>query len=366
MLATAQRAAGPDYVVTTTGDTLRGHLRQVGRHYQKVRLYRPDQQPTDFSAADIISFGSSQGPEKVARRLDPSAPPRFLTPLAEGTVSLMTGENTRHKSAFFLQLPDSANLVEVPPGNNVLVLARALPGCSAIDFGTTEFQRRYPYSRRGLTALVVDYNRCRYPKRPSRDLTRVRTTQLYFGVKAGLNVLRLELSPEVFPVSAATQNTGLQGGAMLHMATRTRFSGQAELLFVVLRSTYAPVVIDPLNPLSSTSVVSATVRYNQLQLPLLVRYTAGYGAVRPFANAGVIVASTLNNSSALHFPKDPGYNPSIDIANFTYGATVGGGLMLYQAWRPRLSLEARYLRNNTQARFGERNATVQFDAGFYF
>ena len=45
---------------------------------------------------------------------------------------------------------------------------------------------------------------------------------------------------------------------------------------------------------------------------------------------------------------------------------MGGGLTLYQSWRPRLSLEARYVLNNTQARLGERNATLQFDAGFYF
>ena len=253
LAATAQRSAAPDYVVTTAGDTLRGHLRRVGSQYQLVRLYRPGQAPADFTPADATSFGSSQGPEKVTRRLTPSAPPRFMTPVVEGPVGLLAGENTRQKPAFFLQLPDSASLVEVPSGNNVLLLARALPGCASIDFGTDEFQRRYPYSRRGLAALVADYNRCRYPERPGRSLTRMRTTQLYFGVKAGVNLLQLELYPEIFPVSTGRQNTGFQGGVMMHMATRTRFSAQAELLYVALRSTYDLVDIDPINPARSTS-----------------------------------------------------------------------------------------------------------------
>ena len=363
----AQRATAPDYVVTTAGDTLRGHLRQVGRHYQQVRLYRAGQPAADFGAADITTVGSLQGPEKVVRRLSRTAPPRFQTLVVQGQVSLLAGDNARAKPTFFLQLPDSTSLLEVPAGNNVLLLARALPGCPSIDFGTEEFQRRYPYSRRGLANLVVDYNRCRYPANPSQHFTHVRTTQRYFGVKVGVNTLRLDLYREVFPVSSARQNIGFQAGAVLRVDTRSRFSGQAELLFVALRSTYDPVVIDPNNPLSSTSVVSATVHYNQLQLPLLVYYTAGHGLVRPFAHTGVIVASTLSNSSALHFPKSQVlYDSPIDIADFTYGAAVGGGLMLYQDWRPRLSLEARYVLNNTQTRIGERNATVQVNAGLFF
>lgn len=367
MLAVAQPSAGPDYVVTTAGDTLRGHLRLMGRHYQQVRLYRAGQPPADFGAADIGAFGSAQGPEKVARRLGSTAPPRFLTPVVEGRVGLLAGENARDKPAFFLQLPDSTSLLEVPAGNNVLLLAQALPGCPSIDFGTEEFQRRYPYSRRGLADLVVDYNRCRYPASPGRSLAHLRTTRVYFGIKAGFNTLRLDLYTGALPASEARQNTGFQGGAVLRAETRSRFSGQAELLFVASRSTYDPVVLDRNHLINSNSVVSATVRYNQLQLPLLVGYTAGHGVLRPFANAGALVATTLSNSSELHFPKSSTpFDSPIDIASFTYGAVVGGGLMLYQDWRPRLSLEARYMFNNTQALLGERNATVQVNAGWFF
>lgn len=365
-VVTAQRYAAPDYVVTTAGDTLRGQLRQVGRHDEKLRLFRPGLPAADFGPTDATSFGSLQGgPEGISRPVGQPGQLQFLKPLVDGPVQLLMGDNEPEQPRYFLQLPGAQALVEVAAAGNTLTLARALPGCPALDFGTPAFEARYPYSRRGLSDLVHDYNHCRQPEQPSRVLPPKRL-QVTVGVKGGITRLLVRPFPDAF-IQPAHDVLGFQGGIMVQAASRTRLSAQAELLYTTQRSTFENVEFNANNTNSPANLASVTIRYEQLQLPLLLRYTLGHGVVRPFITSGVFLAGTLHNSSAVHYPNSPSTGDQFFTigASTTYGVAVGSGIVLYHAWRPCFSLEARYLASSSQALLGERNAAIQLSAGFY-
>jgi hypothetical protein len=111
----AQQISHSDYVVTYAGDTLRGQVRQVSKHHDNIRLFRPGQATREYSATEVRSYGNSSGPEGVSRLLKLQGPPRFVAPLVEGPVSLFAGEDEQQNKRFYLQLPDSAYLIEIPP-----------------------------------------------------------------------------------------------------------------------------------------------------------------------------------------------------------------------------------------------------------
>ncbi|MDO7848176.1 porin family protein [Hymenobacter sp. M29] len=363
----------PNYVVTTTGDTLRGQVQQVGRHFSRVRLHRPGQSPAEYSASEITSFGSGKEPERVSRADGPHSQPRFVQPLVTGYVSLFGGENEQQEKRYYLQVPDSTYLIEVAPTTNQLTLARNLVGCATFDFGSNAFQARYPYSTTGLTKLVMDYNRCKQPQLPSRVVKHSTGVQLHAGLKAGLNILNCDLAPETLK-STIHNNVGFQGGFIVNMATRTPFSVQAEVLYLSYRSEYGPAEATGYNSGIASNTISATLKFSQIQIPLLLRYTVGRGVLRPFANAGFVFGNNLSNKSTYHYPKSPS-TPElpIGVAQTVFGFAGGAGLTLHRAGQPFLTLEARYNRlepnvnNNINAEAMVGNLRVlHLDAGLYF
>ncbi|MBF9144098.1 porin family protein [Hymenobacter properus] len=368
----AQKAPS-DYVVTTAGDTLRGQVRQVGRHFSRVLLYRAGQASAEFTAADITAFGGAQGIESVSRTVGRNGKPQFVKPLVAGYVNLFAGENDQQEKRYYLQVPDSAYVIEVAPITNQLTLARNLAGCSTFDFGSNAFQARYPYSNAGLTKLVLDYNRCKQPQQPSRLVKHGTGVQLNVGLKGGLNLLSSDLLPETLNPTAHSR-AGFQGGFMVNMATRTPLSVQAEVLYVTYRSEYGPAEATTYNSGIATNTVAATLKFSQIQIPLLVRYTLGHGAVRPFANAGFVFGNNLNNNSTYYYPKSPSTpNRTLGLTQTVFGFAGGAGLTLYRASQPFLSLEARYDRlepsfnvnTNSEATVGLLHL-LHFDAGLYF
>lgn len=369
--ASRAQSTPPDFIVTTAGDTLRGEVRQIGKHFSKVRLYRPGQAPVQFSAAEATSFGSIRGVESVSRTVAPQGQPQFVKPLVVGPVSLFTGENAQQDKRYYLQIPDSTYLIEVAPVTSQLTLARNLAGCQAFEFGTNAFQRQYPYSNAGLSALVMTYNRCQQPQLLSRIVKHSTGIQFFAGVKAGLNMSRGVVLPDVF-TAGPRKNVGVQGGFMVNVATRTPLSVQVEALYVALRSENGPAEATTYNSGIPTNTVSATLQLDQVQVPLLLRYTLGHNTIRPFFNAGFVFSNNIRNRSAIHFPNSPTTaDVPISIARTSLGFAGGGGLTIYRAWRPFLTFEIRYDQlepNYNSTALGIEAGSqklLHFDAGFY-
>ena len=193
--ATWAQTSPKDYLVTMTGDTVRGRIQQVGKHYGKVRLHRAGTPPADFGPAEIASYGSASGPIAVSRKVGAHDQSQFLVPLVVGTVGLFSGENDHAQKRFYLQPADSTTVVEVPPLTAQLTLARVLVGCPALEFGSDQIRNRYPYTNSGMADLVLTYNRCRKPQQPGILIKRDNGLHASFGLKTGLNTSDFALSP---------------------------------------------------------------------------------------------------------------------------------------------------------------------------
>jgi opacity protein-like surface antigen len=367
--ASFAQSAQPDFVVTANGDTLRGRIRQVGKEFGPIRLYRPGQEPAVYGPSEARSFGSARGSEGESHTVGKQGKPQFVVPLVKGYVSLFTGENEKREKRYYLQVPDSAYVIEVALVTNQLTLARNLPGCPKLVFGSMELQRRYRYTNTGLSALVMAYNQCRQPQQPTTVVKRSSGLRLTGGLKVGLNLSDFQLLEKPFPATN-TGSTGYQGGATLSLATRTSFSVQAEALYMTLRSTYGPYEASPGNSgiPSNTNLVS--VRYNQFQFPVLVRYTLGFGNFRPFANAGVLYGMNTSNGSILTYPIAPSFKTvPLSIAKNYYGFAMGAGLAVHRAGLPGLTLEARYDNmegTNNERGFIQKQTSLRFDLGISF
>lgn len=341
--AQAQRT-DQDYLVTSTGDTLRGRVLVFSKGAGHVALKRKKTPSVRFEAAQLQSFGDQQ--EVLGRTLPvgPHQTLQLVTPLVQGPVSLYGGRGADGKKGYFLQTPDSAYLVEVAPSTAQLTLHRLLPGCPTLEFGTTKVRQRYPINYPGLTSLTMAYNACRHPQEPSKILKRSSGVRTVYGIKAGINTSDFELAPEPYPGERATQ-AGYQAGVFLRLFNKSRISTIIEINYLSLRNKYISSISTP----SYTMEREVAVSYQQIQLPLLLRYTAGSGVVRPYINAGILYGRNIRNtsldtrrsSSSPRVVEEP-----VPITKFGVGWTAGLGTTIHRKNVPELGLEARYEQTN--------------------
>ena len=160
--------SGPDYVVTATGDTLRGQVQLIGKNFQKINLTRAGQPVQQFGAAQVAAYGNANGVARVSKPVGARGPAQLLAPVVKGYVSLYSGQNTDGELRFYLQPADSAHVVEIAPATPELTYLRTLPGCPSLAFGYGKIQAQYPYNRGDLTRLVNTYNACGHSNRPWR------------------------------------------------------------------------------------------------------------------------------------------------------------------------------------------------------
>lgn len=357
-----------NYLVKSTGDTLRGRIQQVGQHHSKVRLYQKGALPLEFGAVEATSYGSSTGVIAVSKQVGAHGQQQFMVPLVAGLVSLFSGENAEQDKRFYLQPADSAYVIEVSPLTAQLTYARQLPGCPALEFGSNKIQDQYRYNAAGVSALVMAYNKCRQPQQPTALVKHKSGARLAVGLKAGVNVSDIPLSNA--PHSAShSGNTGFQGGITFNIASRTHFSVQMEALYVTLRSTYGPFEKASYNSGIALNTNLIAVNYNQFQVPLLLRYTIGYGVLRPYVNAGGLYGLNSSNTSSLSYPIAS--NPPIPLAisKSSFGYAVGGGVAVHRAGLPELTLEARYAYmdgNVAQASYSHKQTSYRFELGISF
>lgn len=357
-----------DYLVKATGDTVRGRIQQVGKHYTKVRLYQNGAAPVEFSAADATSYGSPAGIMGVSRQVGTHGPRQFVTPLVTGYVSVFSGENAQQDKRFYLQQADSAYVVEVSPLTAQLTYARQLPGCPALEFGSNKIQDQYRYNAAGVSALVMAYNRCRQPQQPTAVVKRSSGARLAVGVKAGINVSDFQLLTDPFP-GTHTRSTGFQGGATFNLATRTPFSVQVEALYATLRSTYGPFENSTFNSGIPSNTNLVTIHYDQFQVPLLLRYTFGYGNLRPYVNAGGLYGTNLSNTSSLTYPIATNPPIPVSIAKTSFGYAAGGGIAMHRAGLPVMTLEVRYDHmdgTSVQGTYAHKQTSFRVDVGVSF
>jgi len=352
-LAVSAQRTSQDYVVTAKGDTLRGQIQLTGKREQTVTLYRPQQNPISFTAADAISYGDTSGPIGVSKLVGAHGrAPTFVTPLVLGYVSLYSGTNMDGARRFYLQPTDSTYIVEVLPASPLLTLLRLLPGCPSLKLEYTETLRSYPYTPTGMSRLITDYNACRRPQQASFSNRHPYGLHTTFSFKAGVNTSRFTTSAYESFTGNHTQSFGYQASTFFHFYSKARTSVLIEPTYITLRSVYGPRAI-PNGYAYYTTTRRTAIHYAQVQIPLLIRYTVGHSNWRPYLNAGSNCAVSFSNRSVQEYHHSVDSNqPAVPLKDQTYAITAlndpslgfaaGAGLLLCQPSFPTLSAELRY------------------------
>jgi hypothetical protein len=265
-------------------------------------------------------------------------------------------------------------VVEVSPTLPLLVYARLLSACPDLNIGSNGFMARYRYTRGGLIALTTDYNRCL--QKPSELVKAPSGVHTSIGVKAGVGfptfypVLTDFYSQSVFQAGAQDASSR-QAGLVFLFTTRSNWGLQLEGTYLRLAGTYPLPTRPAANQGTYFGLYGVKLRYSQLQVPLLVRYTFGHGAVAPYLNLGPGLAVNISNSSTKqlvdgngNFTSEQTYDTGGSAAILVGAA--GGGLLLRKEHWPALLLEGRYdfpldnFGNNT------RTKSVRVEAGILF
>jgi Outer membrane protein beta-barrel domain len=327
-----------DFVITSSGDTLRGQT-VFSKRLQQIQLRQPNQPVQTFSASQAAAYGDETGPIRVSKRVDHQASPKFLTPLLNGPVSLYSGENAEGELRFFLQPQDSAHVIEIQPRTPRLAYLRVMPGCEKLDFSNFGIESLYRYNTGSLQQLVQTYNTCRYPQEASSAPVTLGGYRTHFGVKAGANATRF--TEKSVTLGKPQSILSYQAGIFLSVNSKRVWGLQTEVTYARIKSGYEPVnVYNGYATYTTTRAVE--IDYSQIQIPFLLRYTLPGINWRPYVNAGPTYSFNFNRKSAEVFQDSDKTSPlrkplNTPITNNT-GAAAGIGLLLPQS---KLSVEGR-------------------------
>ncbi|MGY2132009.1 porin family protein [Hymenobacter sp. HD11105] len=339
----------PDYVVTVKGDTLRGRIQVIGKRQNTIRLHRSGIAPMKFDAAQISSYGNASRPIRISREIGSGGPSQLLAPLVSGYISLYTSEDEQQEKQYYLQVADSTHVKAVKRATHQLTLAQTLPGCSTLDFGSNEIQSRYPYTSKGMTQLIMAYNKCRHPALPSTVIKRASGWHASFGLKGGVNTSSFNLTGTSYAgFGKQKQATGYQVGASVNFSTLSNFSLGLEANYMQLRSLYGPYELYYYNLGNPENTHTIQIDYSQIQVPLLLRYQVGRSMWRPYVNAGPSIGIKLHDSSVDTFTSASSDTKSeaIEVGKRSLGIAAGGGVSIHHHSLPILSVELRYDRMN--------------------
>jgi len=356
-IATAQKLTS-DFVITSSGDTLRGQT-IFSKRFQQIRLRQPNQPTQTFSASQAAAYGDETGLIRVSKRVDHQENPKFLTPLLNGPVSLYSGENAEGELRFFLQPQDSAYVIEIQPRTPRLAYLRVMPGCDKLDFSNFGIESLYYYNTGSLQNLVQTYNACRYPQQASSVPVTLGGYRTQFGVKAGANITRF--TEKSVYLGEPKSIISYQAGIFLSVNSKRAWGLQTELTYARIKSGY-----DPINVYNGYATYTTTrtveIDYAQLQIPFLLRYTLPGINWRPYINVGPSYSFNFNRKSAEVFQDSDKASPvrkpiNIPITN-NIGTAAGIGLLLP---KPKLSIEGR-----VDYTFDPTRVALRLDVGLAF
>ena len=158
----ALRAQGlPGYVLTLSGDTLRGTLTEA-RQRRQVHLLGTDGQLRKFDPAQIHGYGLRDHPpikSAIVRQASGGTAHYFVIPRLLGPASLYAFDNEK---GLLLQ-PAADTLYELSAYNWHLLLNRYLSGCPTLSMSDDEVLNT-PFEEWRIIQLLTRYNRCQTPR----------------------------------------------------------------------------------------------------------------------------------------------------------------------------------------------------------
>ncbi|GAB3296595.1 hypothetical protein GCM10027348_19060 [Hymenobacter tenuis] len=311
-----------------------------------------------------MAYGDKTGVILVSHPIEARGTRQFMVPLLEGPVNLYSGSHKDGGTRFYIQPHDSAFVVEVAPATPRLAYIRVLSDCPSLDFTQSNIELRYRYSPLGVTTLVQEYNKCRYPQQSSKPISYPRGNYFQVGIKAGLHTTRFEFS-DIGPSQKQQEFLlSYHAGLFFLFSSKRHLAMQLETVYMATAGGYGPVdVFNGYAPYTTTRTYS--LRYSQLQVPLLLRYT-GYGTgIRPYVNVGPLFSMNFNHRSEDILQNSnrttPSKTPLKTPDGGSLGAAAGVGVLIKRSSLPELSVEARIDRM-----IEYRQTAIRLDVGVVF
>lgn len=309
----AQTDFRPGYLVRPAGDTVRGEIdyRDARASAMQCR-FRPNAgapatvlQPTDLRAYGLL------GERKLYRSLAPAGAPQpvFLEVLVSGPANLYALRDADRADHYYVAtetfplaelvhskvMQEQANIVHEQNLYRT-TLAQALTGCPIAQAQLPTLR----YTAAELARSVTTYNNCQAPAAAGAVAHAPRAARPRLGIVLGAERTAmyvkfaytysqqndLSFSPKVVPIGGLSLSVPLQ-------ALSRKLSLETELLYENIHYDQA----------FGNAYSSASDRYTfdmvYLRLPLLVRYTYPTGHLRPFIEAGPVIAYALQLDNAL-------------------------------------------------------------------
>lgn len=346
----AQLFFTPGYLVTATGDTLRGELREQGS--QLIQFRQNDQSaPQDYTPAQVASyFADNTNRVSVHLKENGQTNSYFMHELLNGYVSLYRLFSPEGRLTHALRLPDKT-FVPLRGKLSLLMLTNSLNECSDPRFTRLLSPQSFYVSDVTLKRIVSAYNTCVRPDQVAKQSTPKKKLSYELGLSVSaarnnwvygrsgqLNATYYDPSGSYSPAYTAT------AGGFFTLAPRKRLSASIELLASWYAGNRNVPLTDPLEP-TKKAYRLYSFKESYLALPITARYVFINKRTRWYAKAGL--GPTLTTIRDANFvSSDLGLTIPIDILHPTnlgigYLAGIGTNLLIKQKYP--IYVEARML-----------------------
>ncbi|UOQ71688.1 hypothetical protein [Hymenobacter cellulosilyticus] len=293
-LAVATQAQGlPGYVLTLSGDSLRGTL--IETDHRQIALYRPtDSLPTTFRAAQVRGYRVGQRPallSRVVRLASGADSVRFTFPLRTGTVGLYSSSG----NDLLLRPAAQDTLFELTPQNWHLLFHRYLSRCAGLQ-QTSDQELSKPFYQAEIQRQIEVYNQCASSSQPERAVKGPAYGWLtYYGLVGGPTLTVLHFSSRSMQPDRSIPDVGYMLGveAVKVSPGGTQVSGQLSLSQSVSHT--GPYITYP-QPVLTTEAID--YRFRRLTPILTVgRRFLQTHSVSPFVALGIATSVLFDQES---------------------------------------------------------------------
>lgn len=346
----AQLFFTPGYLVTTTGGTLKGELREQGS--QLIQFRQNDKSALqEYTPAQVTSYYADNiNRVSVHLKEDGQTNSYFMHELINGYVSLYRLFSPEGRPTHALRLPDKT-FVPLRGKLSLLMLTNSLKECSNPSFTRLLNPQSFYVSDVTLKRIVSAYNTCVRPD----QATNQSTSKKKFSYELGLSVSAAQnrwlygrsgqMNATYYDPSGSYSPTYTAAvGGFFTIAPRKRLSANIELLASWYAGNRNVPLTDPLEP-TKKAYRLYSFKESYLSLPITARYVFIDKRTRWYIKAGL--GPTLTTIGDANFvSSDLGITIPIDILHRTnlgvgYLAGVGTNVLIRQKYP--LYVEARIL-----------------------
>ncbi len=346
----AQLFFTPGYVVNTTGDTLKGELREQSS--QLIQFRQNDKSTLqEYTPTQVASYhADNTNRVSVHLKEDGQTNSYFMYELVNGYVSLYRLFSPEGRLTHALRLPDKT-FVPLRGKLSLLVLTNNLNECSNPSFTRLLSPQSLYVSDVTLKRIVSAYNTCVRPDQATNQSTSKKKLSYELGLSVSaarnswvygrsgqMNATYYDPSGSYSPTYTAAV------GGFFTIAPRKRLSASIELLASWYSGNRNVPLTDPLEP-AKKAYRLYSFEESYLSLPITARYVFIDKRTRWYVKAGL--GPTLTTIGDANFvSSDLGITVPIEIlhrTNLGVGPLAGVGTNFFIRQNYPIYIEARYM-----------------------